>query len=687
MAAPSIAEQIEIFEQLVNDPALFERFRQDPVSALAVFNLDEAFIRLLHQRFTTIEDVKKQLTRLSGTLSTLKPSPPSLEEEEEEMEELAPEEASSKRRIVNTGFVPDDAPETEIEGNRTLGINKLYHFWFDIADKPSPKSIERTPTSLPTNLPGDAELDVVLFEFPSQAKMIVGNPHGKIKLKGNFSEVIKPADAPRKLLENIKLRLQRLFFTIKTPEQPGKYQLRNNIYFQGTLLQSRLITIQVTDNERHRHAALTSEVDYTLSQIFAPRQLAQMGQNHLSILLNDDGDGTHGLRLFGQNDFVGNATLGDDAVKALIETSRQELRLSAWGNKKPYQSGNKYLYSGTPNPDRLKIDLIRMALRGYEFYDTVITNFAGDVQTSYQLADMMRQPGQVQISAKETVQMVLPAAMIYDHPLDNGITDARRFSVCPEFISSLNETKPLEETRCFQGDCPSYGEDTIVCPSGFWGFRHFIGLPVSVKAAPDAPLTIPNPSAPKMSVSVSTDPQFKRREKHEEVISNLGLMGGYADSRTESLDLLKNNSAQMVYYYCHGGLSNGRPYIKVGPNNDGERLTPANLRTKRILFDEIQPLVFINGCHTTALTPDNGFDMVTAFIQTAQAAGVIGTEITIFESIAVAFSEEFFKRFLVMQQTVGEAVRGSRLHMLKNGNPLGLVYVPYALPGLRLTKE
>ena len=676
MVIPDTSKLIEIFTRLVNEPTLFKQFRKNPTEALAEYHLDDAFITALHQQFQTVDALKSRIEVLSSTLSgeeTTRGIPAMIEKVEQ------------VKRIVNTGFVPDHTPAEEIAPTRTLGINQIYHFWLDVSDTPAPKSIEINPTSLPPDLPGDAELDVVLFEFPSQAKLIIGNNHGKIKLDGNFAKIIKPADRPAKLIENIELIRRRLFFKIKTPHAPGKYQLRNNIYFQGTLLQSRLITFHVAQSERNRHSALVSEVDYSLSQTFDPSQLANMGQNHLSILLNDDGDGTHGLRLFGKNDFVGNATLGDDAVKSLIETSREALRRAAWGKKTPYTENVQYLYKETLDLARLKLDLIRMALRGYEFYDAIVVSFAGDVQTSYELADMMREPGQVQIAAKESIQMVLPAAMLYDHPLDNGLTDPEKYSVCPKFLEDLQGATPLEETDCFKGHCPSHGEDTIVCPSGFWGFRHYIGLPVSVKSAPDAPTAISTPATPEMSVSVSTDPRFKRRPQHEKNLQKMDIQWEYADSRSESLELLKDSKAQIVYYYCHGGVSNGRPYIKVGPNDDGERLTPANLRSKRILFDKIRPLVFINGCHTTALTPDNGFDMVTAFIQTSQAAGVIGTEITIFESIAVTFAEEFFKRFLIKRETAGEAIRGARLHMLKQGNPLGLVYVPYAMPGLKLT--
>jgi hypothetical protein len=90
-----------------------------------------------------------------------------------------------------------------------------------------------------------------------------------------------------------------------------------------------------------------------------------------------------------------------------------------------------------------------------------------------------------------------------------------------------------------------------------------------------------------------------------------------------------------------------------------------------------------------SLNPEVTLDFVSSFVQTSGAAGVIGTEITIFEPLAVRFAEECFKRFIGAaphkeKMPIGKAVRGARLALLRDGNPLGLVYIPYAVASLRL---
>lgn len=670
-------DQRAALERLANDPDFFQQFRDNPEAALAEYDIAPMLARGWHGFFKTQDDVHKYMKE--NFLSLEESAPP--DDRGDTPKTDVPRE--QLQRIVNTGFVADATPLDELDATQTLGTGTLYYFWLDISNKPSPKSIELTPTSLPTDLPLDAELDVVLFEFPREAKLLVGSQHGRLKLRGTSADVLEAADVPERVESTVLAKLGRLFFKIQTPDAPGAYRLRSNIYYQQTLLQSRLITFHVTQTGQTQPGALTSELDYAVSKVFDPAQFKNMGVNVLSLLLNDDGDGTHGFRLFGKENYIGNATLTEHAIKKLIDTSRQELRRSAWGDIKPFKTGNKYLYS-TPNLDQLKFDLIRMAQRGFQFFNALVHELSdGDREKRKQLRELMRTPGQVQIAAKQSLQLVLPAALIYDYPLDDGLTNVSDYAVCPDFLKHLTDKTELGKTDCFQGRCPSYEKDNVICPGGFWGYRHAIGLPIAIKNAPDAPTSIPSKGTPHLAVSVSTDPQFKQRPDHEKRLQALKVGWAYADSRDASIQLLKETDAEIVYYYCHGGITSTGPYIMVGPN-DGARLTPANLLNKDVFFDNVRPLVFINGCHTTALTPENGFDMVSAFIQTAHAAGVIGTEITIFESIATQFSEAFFRRFLLEKQPVGEAIRDARLEMLQASNPLGLVYVPYAMPGLRL---
>jgi hypothetical protein len=94
--------------------------------------------------------------------------------------------------------------------------------------------------------------------------------------------------------------------------------------------------------------------------------------------------------------------------------------------------------------------------------------------------------------------------------------------------------------------------------------------------------------------------------------------------------------------------------------------------------------VFLNGCQTTDLEPERVLDFVSYFVGTADASGVIGTEITVFENMARTFAEAFLKEFAARQVPLGRAVTHARLALLDQGNPLGLAYIPFALPSLQM---
>jgi hypothetical protein len=70
----------------------------------------------------------------------------------------------------------------------------------------------------------------------------------------------------------------------------------------------------------------------------------------------------------------------------------------------------------------------------------------------------------------------------------------------------------------------------VVCLSGFWGFCHYLGLPLSVKDSADAPLRIGGSSLPKMAASVWTGNDFKERPSHEQRLQKMGVgWGKYAE--------------------------------------------------------------------------------------------------------------------------------------------------------------
>lgn len=631
--------------------------------------------------------VKKPVEKPKASLDGSKASVPGAKKSARKAKPLKP-----PKPVVSTGFALSSEAAKPIKTVMPLKAGEKYYFWLEVGERVK-GTIEVREEVLPTKkLPRKAILDVVLFEVKDGLKLVPGQDTGKLKLDEEVVTVERqPATVPASNVSGDPSLLERrLFFPVIAPEATGNFRLRCNIYFRTVLVQSRIVNAYVMRRPQTKKKALQAKVDYTLSRTLSVDHVAGIKPHLLSVMVNKSENGTHDFFFFGDQEFKkDNVSFNGQELQGLIEQARNAYAFAAWGANNPWSNQNyRYDQSRAQNLKQLKPDLIRFAIRGYNIYDRIINRFAGGAGNADALAERMRKPGMVQIALKESPSFVLPAAIIYDYPLDID-ADSGKFTLCSNFRNALEATAPLETSDCFKGDCPTKDDDTVICPSGFWGYRHQLGLPLSVANAPDAPTSITWSNKPIMTVGVSTDPRFILRDQHLQKLQAIrpaGLDWNYGATRDAVIQKLKETKPQLVYFYCHGGVSETRPYIQVGAPADKGNLSPSFLRVKKIRWDSPRPLVFINGCHTTALEPERAIEFISPLIENANAAGVIGTEITIFEPIATAFGEECLRRFL-NKSPIGEAVRGARLKLLKDANPLGLVYIPYVMASLSLVEQ
>ncbi len=611
---------------------------------------------------------------------------------------------------VNTGFATTEKAETPLSPNAPLLQGQSYYFWFEVSKKRIAGAIDVAPTALPTEfLPKEARLKVALFAFEGEIEITSGADIGEIQLQPDgLARIVRPAARPQKPAHDSVLLERRLFFPVKMPNKSGVFRLRCNIYCEQVLVQSHVVQVEVGSRLRRivrsagKRPALQTLADYTLSKSLNADYLAEVPAHRLSLMLNDDGKGTHGFRVLaaeGATEFKRDASFDGQKLQGMIANARKAMSKAAWGKFEPWQKGDLYRYEGTreENLKRLRDDMIMMAAQGYRFYVEIRKRLAGlDAQTPEEidqrvkdLEELMRKPGLVQIASKESAEHVVPVAMLYDYKFDSNLP-LEKYKLCPDFLAALQASQALLDTKCFQGDCASRGKLDVICPSGFWGYRHNLGLPVSIgKSEAPAAMKLTYEGTQSMSVAVSTDQAFKLRKKHVEKLQALrqGLGWSYAETRDDALQMMKEKPGHVVYFYCHGGMHPvwNVPYLLVGDPQNTQGITRDNFEAYDIKWDKIKPLVFLNGCHTTALSPEQTLNLVSGFIEDAHAAGVIGTEITIFEPLACAFGEECLEHFF-NGVPIGEAVRRARLKLLQEANPLGLVYIPFVLASLTLVK-
>jgi hypothetical protein len=364
-------------------------------------------------------------------------------------------------------------------------------------------------------------------------------------------------------------------------------------------------------------------------------------------MLNDNCDGTHSFRVFGDNyKYDKNFDVG--TLQSLIKNARKALRYAYWGSEEDWKDGLELRHGNESEISTLEQDLILLARRGADFWVKLTQKVAPD-GNAIELSEKLLQPSVIEFVIKdpsEAANYMFPSALIYDYPLVTSL-NPNEYSLCSCFTEALKHRKPLKETRCFKGDCPSRNNaaHNIVCPSGFWGFRHSIGLPLG--SSSEATQEILFTEFPEITAAAC--PTFSNWHTHQQklISMNSSFKWHIAETSADTFTHLKSTHSHLVYFYCHGGYDNDTPFIALSDNIHG-RITPTDLVANQIRWnDPPQPIVFVNGCHTLGIDPKLILDFASTFVISLKAAGVMGTEITIFEPLACSFAEEWLKGFLL----------------------------------------
>jgi hypothetical protein len=604
-----------------------------------------------------------------------------------ELEEIGPFDASGggAEPVINTEWAPGATPDDPLEPVMPLTCGAEYFFRLYVG-LPSVFSTETTPTGLPKDLPVGARLSATLVGYKNSLQIDPLASVGELEvLPGGFAKVHRqPMGENAPQVDDAGITL---YFPVRTPAKPGLYKLRCNIYYNELLLQSRLATarVMVTPKpSRAKQPALRTDLDYHLLSPLNAASLNKTIAHKLSLQLNANGDGTHSFHLKGAADGADfkqdDVRFGEGELQGMITQARAVMQKAGWDKPDDWQEGLPFKYQDRAlNLNRLAGDLVNLAKWGYEFYTTICDRLAGGYDAIDQFESVMLKTGFVQIAMKSSPSYILPAAIIYDYPLDVGATTP--YKLCPQFTTALMQGRNLEDEPCFNGDCPARGDINTVCPSGFWGFRHYLGLPLGL-VEHDASLEIKTGAKPRFLMGEYTD--FALIKTHKDALDDLSIQFSAEPDRSKLLARLKSERNELLYFYCHGGLVRGAPYLVIGSKENRGLIQSSNFKAFQIRWqDDPRPLVFLNGCHTSAVEPLAALTLLRGFILEARAAGLIGTEITIYEELAGDFAEAFYRR-LLKEQPVGKALRGARLAILAQGNPLGLVYTPFVQAGLRL---
>jgi hypothetical protein len=495
-------------------------------------------------------------------------------------------------------------------------------------------------------------------------------------------------------------RSKYLIIPIQAPDKLGLASLRLAIYFHGSistqplgsdrshnhLIQSLLFTADIAAEER-AGIPHTAVIDFTLASRLT--DLDYLPHRGLNILTNDNHDGTHSFIVKGKMGEPISFVLNLDQIGRSLELVRQALAdihfktFKGVLGSKPDPKNLLNDHNGKTQTELIE-DLKNLAILGSDLWNALITDrprLSRDLRLN-----ILKDPTTIQVGRLAKSNFVFPWAMVYDIPNDG---DYDKLENCQLLKEWDDKNSPIFVPG---GDCKYkdlHGTNTL-CPYGFWGIKHKIEQPPSVPEDWNLALTIVGVAPLDMAIGYSTNLDGRLTNSHIQTLEN--RLSDFSINLYASLDdyaeAMGNTALEVIYFYGHGMHDTrlgAKPYLEIGV---GDKFFPNKITTLRDTkwqadhWQKTSPLVFINGCHTVEITPEELVSFVDAFAG-AYAAGVIGTEITIDQFMAGEAAEIFFSMFKD-HKSVGDALQQMRLYFLSKGNLLGLAYTPYCSADLKL---
>ena len=610
---------------------------------------------------------------LGNAIATLDTAAAALSREGMNAEDLAQLATVDTTRVVNTYFRTDvgtPVPPTDsiVAGNP-----------YDLVVQIGPRLIEsnvRAPVAIP---------EAVLEPFYGAAGV-------ELEVAVFSSDFSVDNDRQRLMLGRVGPS-RALPFRVTALRPAPSARLRVGIYFKQNLLQCLLVTAEVTEGVRTgRASGNQAEVEYVLSGDL--ENVERFPQRSFNIVTNERPDGTHTLDVLGSG-FKREFTVpGDKLDNGAKELRKQLLEIGTVTTQDP--PPYRYDADNSGSTAMLQQDVVALARTGARFFAALLPDI-GPLEVADRLRDVLAGNATIQVSAVTSAQSVFPWAMVYSKRL----VESSNNRVCQTFLDALDHGGApgyLAQQECIARGCPNDDDPDIVCPSGFWGYKHFIEQPPSVHRTPEAEAAAdsePYTSAdnavldivvrgrPNVLMVVNQD--LDLWSPHANAIEAL-RKGQLAFSRRErKTDLGKaiiDPNLHLVYFYCHGRRDANRAWLGIGAKHAEEAVYSSDLHGWNLRWSD-RPLVFINGCQTVECTPDELLPFLKAFLY-FRAAGVIGTEIAVPEVLAEKFGTEFLERFMGGPEPVSTIVRSLRLSLLEKRNLLGLGYTPYCMGGLRM---
>ena len=568
-----------------------------------------------------------------------------------------PRVAETPPRYANVALF--DVETGRLDQAVSLQPQQTLRLQIDIGELSAVSQVTRAKPIPDKKLPRDIYLDVMVSSTDFLLESGNANvAHGRFFLPGDEGPAIAP-DSGR-----------FLNFLLRAPAQPGTAHCRMGYYFRNILVQSQQLSANVA-----QPGGFKITTDFTMSRdLHAVEDFPET--RRISVLTNSNNDGLHQI-VFRASDAKSEPpkgdtfTVKDSVLEDILLQFRAMLSERAPTTKQRSRSD-------------LERDLRKLAPLGWQLY------YQLPGQRPYVFDALFGSPGDfvVQVLRPTSSSFSVPWALMYEIPLLS-----EPYTLCP-LVSQWQESAPLavESMRT----CPHgpHAENTL-CPFGFWGFRYAIEQ-LAASDTPALQIRVP-PSSDIVVAQTQVGVDLKALATHvqnlRDIAARLLPVAQLREGKDKTtIRRLLGQDLPFVYFYCHGKSASAKDpntWLVVGKR---ETMTAAEFigwivawsQKKIRVWNTVRPLVFVNACHSLAIYPTTLMSYVDAFVGSARAAGVIGTETRVNQTLAAKVAERFLELFLSGTHSVESALRAIRFEYLAAGNLLGLVYTPYCWGDLKI---
>lgn len=530
--------------------------------------------------------------------------------------------------------------------------------------------VDPAPVPFPDHLLPDEDLEITVLL--SSATLDVGS--GPERGRAAEAALVLPRDGgPSRRAEGEG----PLRFEVTLPEELTISRARLSYLYRDTVVQSQRLDLLVAPDKDACIAFLTATTDFSISSHLDGQIQGIADRPRVAIVPNKNPGGVHEVTVrppAGAPAPPVAFQINEDALGRLTEQMREAFSLRA-ATKIKRSSGE------------LRKDLESLAPIGWQVFSQINVN----ARRAITAVD----GGIVQVALPSGSGFSLPWQLVYDIFIDST-TKPSQIPICPIVDELANGYSFAPGTHtCPHASTVSHVKN-LLCPFGFWGFRFSFELLASTRS----PVSEIEPGAPPTATLARTEVGVDRRLLRDH-LQRLGVTFAEWSSGSKVQDARTKEEVReglcadlpFVYFLCHGEHSeSGSTVLSVG---EKEAIEPADFEgwvetvyrdQDHALWSSPRPLVFINACESLAIAPDDLVGYLGAFIGTAQAAGVIGTETRVNQQIAMDVGERFFRSLLISGATVEEALSEIKLNLLASANLAGLNYTPYCFADLRVGK-